>query len=165
MTKSLIGIYAFQPNTTSRLSHQPLIKTTTQLMASTNSLRNTLRASPLHKENFFGSILDEVNTLCSFSPNFGDGRLNECGNFSTHKSWYAKYCLWQTFTRPCYAITPLSLSQQGPMLGNAGAGSTPVPKADPLTLHPSPEVMCCDATCQQQHCTDSSGYIQKWVVH
>ena len=44
----------------------------------------------------------------------------------------------------------------GSTLGNAGAGSTPVPKTDPTTPHPSPEVKCSDTTCLQQARTDSS---------
>ena len=57
----LIGIYAFQPDTTtSRLSYQPLIKATTQLMALINSLCAMLRTSPFHKENYTRLILTVV---------------------------------------------------------------------------------------------------------
>ena len=42
----------------------------------------------------------------------------------------------QAFSRPWLAITPLSLSQEGPKLGNHGAGCTPVPKADPTVNCP-----------------------------
>lgn len=56
-----IGIYAFQPDTTtSRLSHQPLIKATTQLMALINSLCAMVRTSPFHKENYSRLILTVV---------------------------------------------------------------------------------------------------------
>ena len=55
------GIYAFQPDTTtSRLSQQPLIKATTQLMALINSLCAMLRTSPFHKENYSRLILTVV---------------------------------------------------------------------------------------------------------
>ncbi|KAF9650351.1 hypothetical protein BDM02DRAFT_3223223 [Thelephora ganbajun] len=58
---SVNGIYAFQPDTTtSRLSHQPLIKATTQLMALINSLCAMLRTSPFHKENYSRLILTVV---------------------------------------------------------------------------------------------------------
>ena len=61
VAESLTGIYAFQPDTTtSRLSHQPLIKATTQLMALINSLCDTLRTSPFHKENYSRLILTVV---------------------------------------------------------------------------------------------------------
>jgi len=57
----LIGIYAFQPDTTtSRLSRQPLIKATTQLTALINSLCAMLRTSPFHKENYSRLILTVV---------------------------------------------------------------------------------------------------------
>lgn len=56
-----IGIYAFQPDTTtSRLSPQPLIKASTQLMALINSLCSMLRTSPFHKENYSRLILTVV---------------------------------------------------------------------------------------------------------
>lgn len=58
---SVNGIYAFQPDTTtSRLSHQPLIKATTQLMALINSLCAMLRVSPFHQENYSRLILTVV---------------------------------------------------------------------------------------------------------
>ena len=61
VAKSLIGIYAFQPDTTTaRLSHQPLIKATTQLMALINSLCDMLRTSPFHKENYSRLVLTVV---------------------------------------------------------------------------------------------------------
>ena len=61
MIYSLIGIYAFQPDTTtSRLSYQPLIKATTQLMALINSLCAMLRTSPFHKEHYTQLILTVV---------------------------------------------------------------------------------------------------------
>ena len=57
VTKSLIGIYAFQPDTaTYRLSH-PLFKATTRLMALINSLYDVLRTSPFHKEDYSRLIL------------------------------------------------------------------------------------------------------------
>jgi len=60
-TYLLTGIYAFQPDTaTSKLSHQPLIKATTQLMALINSLCAMLRTSPFHKENYSRLILTVV---------------------------------------------------------------------------------------------------------
>jgi len=59
--KAPTGIYAFQPDTTtSRLSHQPLIKATTRLMALINSLCAMLRTSPFHKDNYSRLILTVV---------------------------------------------------------------------------------------------------------
>ena len=58
VTKSLIGIYAFQPDTTTyRLSHQPLIKATMHLMVLINSLYDALQTSPFHKEKYSRLIL------------------------------------------------------------------------------------------------------------
>ena len=55
--------------------------------------------------------------------------------------------------------TVAAAESAGSMLGNAGAGSTPVPKADPTTPRPSPEVKCSDASCPQpaRNSLDMSG--------
>ena len=60
-TESSVGIYVFQPDTTtSRPSHQPLIKATMQPTVSINSLCDTPRASLFHKENYAQVILTVV---------------------------------------------------------------------------------------------------------
>ena len=52
MTELLVGIYAFQlDSTTSRLFHMPLIKAKTQLMALINSPYDVLRNSPFYKNH------------------------------------------------------------------------------------------------------------------
>ena len=55
-----------------------------------------------------------------------------------------------------FGDTAAVVESTGSMLGNAGTGTTPVPKADPTTPHPSPEIKYSDATCQPLTRTDFS---------
>ena len=70
----------------------------------------------------------------------------------------------QAFSRFCLAITPLSLSQQSPLLVNARAGSTLVTKSGPPPTAPISRGQVMLHAGQPTY-TDSSGYIQKWAVH
>ena len=53
------------------------------------------------------------------------------GVLFTHRFLYAKSCLWQAFSRPCLAITPLSLSQQGPRWEMMEQGALPFSRLTP----------------------------------
>ncbi|KZV93778.1 hypothetical protein EXIGLDRAFT_612626 [Exidia glandulosa HHB12029] len=58
---AVTGADAFQVDTTAgRLSAQPLLKCTTQLMALTNSLCIMMRATPFHRENYARLILGVI---------------------------------------------------------------------------------------------------------
>ena len=53
------------------------------------------------------------------------------GVLFTDRFLYTKSCLWQAFSQPCLAITPLSLSQQGPRWEMTEQGALPFSRLTP----------------------------------